>query len=217
MENRDSFVFYRSFYESIKKLSQKDRVKVYDAICELALNQNELELEGVPSAIFTLVKPQIVANNKKYMNGCKPKNKKADAKQTTSETKKNDKQTISKSEAKQKQTESKSEGNVECLMFNENVECRMNNENDKNIPSNLNSNLNTKTADLIASEFKRELTKEEQSQVVSMCNFYGPKLVEYALRECVIYGQCNFGYLVSILKRWRADGMTPEKYEAGET
>lgn len=88
---------------------------------------------------------------------------------------------------------------------------------DNNIPSNLDSSINTKTADLIAKEFKRELTKEEHSQVIAMCKFYEPKLVEYALRECIIYEQLNFGYLVQILKRWRADGMTAEKYEAGQT
>lgn len=92
---------------------------------------------------------------------------------------------------------------------------KVNNVN--NIPLNLNSNINTKTVDLISREFQRELTKQEQSQVISMCSYYSPKLVEYAVRECVIYDQLNFGYLVSILKKWRANGMTPEKYEAGET
>lgn len=216
MENRDSFVFYRSFYESLKKLKVSDRVKIYDAICELALNQNENELDGVPYAIFALVKPQIVANNKKYLNGCKPKNKKNDTKQQLSEQQKKGKQDVSKQQANDKQNVSKTEGNVECLMKMYNV-----NENDNvNVNEKILINqdsINTKVRDLISNSFKRELTKEEQSQVISMCNFYGDRLVEYACRECVIYNQLNFGYLVKILQRWRADGMTPEKYELGET
>ena len=86
-----------------------------------------------------------------------------------------------------------------------------------NIPSNLDSNINTSIIDLFETEMKRELLEEEKLQVISMCNFYGDKLIEYALRESVIYNHVEFPYIVKILRRWRADGMTPEKYENGET
>jgi len=96
---RDSFIFYRSFYEAISELPKENQADTYNAIMQYALNQEEIELTGIPKAIFSLVKPQLDANYKKYENG---------------------KQKKSKTEAKQKQTESKTGTNVN-VNDNENV------------------------------------------------------------------------------------------------
>lgn len=69
--NRDSFVFYKSFFEALQDLNNKDRLILYDAICELALNDKDTELQGFSKTIFTLIKPQILANTKKYNDGKK--------------------------------------------------------------------------------------------------------------------------------------------------
>lgn len=69
--NRDSFVFYKSFFEALQDLNNKDRLILYDAICELALNDKVSELQGLPKTIFTLIKPQVLANTKKYQDGKK--------------------------------------------------------------------------------------------------------------------------------------------------
>lgn len=68
---KESFVFYRSFFEALQDLKDKDRLKVYDAICDLALNQNDTKLTGISKTMFTLIKPQILSNSKKYENGKK--------------------------------------------------------------------------------------------------------------------------------------------------
>lgn len=102
METRDSFIFYRSFYEAIKEIPEAEQLKVYKAITEYALNQNEIEIEGVSKAIFTLIRPQLDANFQKYLNGKKSKQNK------------------SKIEASYKQSKSKSETNVN-VNVNENV------------------------------------------------------------------------------------------------
>ena len=70
-EGKESFVFYRSFYEAMQDLEDKDRLKMYDTICELALNDNEIKLSGIAKTLFTLIKPQILANTKRYENGKK--------------------------------------------------------------------------------------------------------------------------------------------------
>lgn len=70
---RDSFIFYRSFYEAINDLPEKNQLKVYKAICELSLNFEEIDLSGLSSTIFKLIKPQLEANNKRYKNGLKGK------------------------------------------------------------------------------------------------------------------------------------------------
>ena len=68
---RDSFIFYGSFFEALSCLEDDTRLKCYDAVVEYALTGNEVELEGVSKAVFALIKPQIDANNERYVNGCK--------------------------------------------------------------------------------------------------------------------------------------------------
>ena len=97
---RDSVVFYRSFYDSIKNIPEEDQLKVYTAIMEYAMNDIQPEIEGIALAIFLLVKPQIDANNKRYQNGMKPKTK-----QPISKTEAKSKQNISENEAKEKEKE----------------------------------------------------------------------------------------------------------------
>ena len=67
---RESFIFYRSFWDAIKELSPEDREKSLTAIMEYALNDKiDHDLKGVSQAIFSLTKPQIDANNRRYENG----------------------------------------------------------------------------------------------------------------------------------------------------
>lgn len=125
---KESFIFYRSFYEALKELSKEDRVEIIDAICELALNEKETELKGgIQKAMFALMKPQIEANNKRYANGCKAKTKQKESEPQAdqNQSKANNKRTRSKAEAKAKQTASKGEAN-ENVNDNGNV-----NENEK--------------------------------------------------------------------------------------
>ena len=90
MENkRDSMVFYRSFYESLKGLSPIICAEVYDAIFSYGLDFIEPEFtEPVAKAMFTLIKPQLDANIKRYENGSKPKVKQnvSEKKQDASKT-----------------------------------------------------------------------------------------------------------------------------------
>ena len=71
---RDSFIFYRSFYEAIKEIPPEDQLQVYKAISIYALEQKEITLTGIARAIFSLVKPQLDANYKKYENGKQKRN-----------------------------------------------------------------------------------------------------------------------------------------------
>ena len=74
---RDSMVFYQSFYEALKGLDIQQQVKVYNAIFKYQFEGEETDISGIEKAMFTLIKPQLDANNKRYENGCKggrPKN-----------------------------------------------------------------------------------------------------------------------------------------------
>jgi hypothetical protein len=68
---RDSFIFYRSFFEATKTLEPEQAADLYYAICSYALDQKELQLDNIGQALFSLIKPQLDANYKKYMNGKK--------------------------------------------------------------------------------------------------------------------------------------------------
>jgi hypothetical protein len=104
---RDSMVFYRSFFEAIKDLNYEQQGIIFNAIFDYGLNFKEPKLEGICKTIWTLIKPQLDANIKKFHNGKQPK----------------EKQIISKTEANNKQKESKLQANV-----NANVN---DNDNDK--------------------------------------------------------------------------------------
>ena len=100
---RDSTIIYRSFYEAVKELPAVNQAEVWTAIFEYSLNFRQVELIGLSKTIFTLIKPQLDANIKRYENGKKPKS--------------------TKKEAEPKQEVSKPEANV-----NENVNVNANNK-----------------------------------------------------------------------------------------
>ena len=83
---RDSFIFYRSFFEASKPLNAEQKADLFDAICEYALNQEETERQPIVNAMFTLVKPQIDANFKRYKNGQKGGRPKTKAKPKNNQT-----------------------------------------------------------------------------------------------------------------------------------
>ena len=64
---RDSFVFYKSFYDAIKNIPKEDQLEVYNAICEYSFSGNIPEtLTGVAKAMFILMKPNIDNANARY-------------------------------------------------------------------------------------------------------------------------------------------------------
>ena len=69
---RDSFIFYKSFYEAIRDLPRDIRLEVYTAIMEYALyGRQPEELKPFAKGIFTLIKPNIDVNTARFENGKK--------------------------------------------------------------------------------------------------------------------------------------------------
>ena len=113
---RDSMIFYRSFFEAIKELAPDVQAKIYNAIFEYSLNFNEVLLDGLPKTIFTLIKPQLDANNKRFENGKKGGRKKEN----------NQKETITEPKRNQKETKTEANNNVN---NNYNINCNINDNN----------------------------------------------------------------------------------------
>ncbi|MEY3414947.1 MAG: hypothetical protein RI930_201 [Pseudomonadota bacterium] len=70
-EIRDSFIFYRSFFEMAEQMNDQEQLSFFRAICQLALNGQEVQLSGMPKIAFIGAKPNILANTTRYQNGKK--------------------------------------------------------------------------------------------------------------------------------------------------
>jgi len=134
--NRDSFIFYRSFFMAAKCLKNEEKAQLFDAICSYALDGEINDLDGTAFGMFQLIKPQLDANRKRFENGCVKKQK------------------ISKTEAKPKQKISKTEANVN-VNVNDNVNDNL------NLNTNENNNLNNKPNKEIHVGFESDFQEQE--------------------------------------------------------
>ncbi len=117
---RDSAVFYRSFYEAVKELPAEQFKACVSAIMEYALDGKEPESSGIEKTVYLMAKPQIDANNKRYLNGTKGGRPKTECKPSFN-------QTLTNPEASRNQFKTKPEQNTGECEPNENDNV---NEND---------------------------------------------------------------------------------------
>ena len=69
--NYGSFVFYDSYYKSMKHLGSEDKVDFIKALCEYGLFKKQTKLSPHIQGLFELAKPQFDANFRKRKNGKK--------------------------------------------------------------------------------------------------------------------------------------------------
>jgi len=89
---RDSFIFYRSFFDAMLPLNNDQKAELMQSICKFALDHEEVAEDSLVKAMFSLIKPQLEANYNRWINGNKPK-------QNKSKTKAKRKQNVSKTKA----------------------------------------------------------------------------------------------------------------------
>ena len=63
---KDSFVFYRSFFDSLKELPDEQQLKFYQAITEYALDDTEPDFTGLEKSLFTQIKFSLDEANRRY-------------------------------------------------------------------------------------------------------------------------------------------------------
>lgn len=131
-QKRDSFIFYRSFYEAIHELDFEDQCSLYEAIFEYQFNGYEIEFDGInkaiKKAIWSLIKPQLDANNQRYESG-----KKGGA------PKGNTNATKQKNNQKQPMVVSKKQSKTTTGCF---LKTTKNNQKQPNVNDNVNENVN---------------------------------------------------------------------------
>ena len=67
--------------------------------------------------------------------------------------------------------------------------------------------------DMFETEFKRPLSQKESEMLSEWIATYELKLIEYALREAIIYDKIAFPYIDTILRNWKDKGYTVRMYE----
>ena len=69
-ENRESFVFYRSFLGAIREMEEPDQLAMFWAICNYALTGEEPALQSaIQRAVFAVIRPSIDTNIAKREGG----------------------------------------------------------------------------------------------------------------------------------------------------
>lgn len=93
-------MFYRSFYEAIKRLKKPaERWAAIESIIKYALDGEIVEATGAADMALAFAKPQIDANNRRYENGKKGGRP---AKENQTETKQKPKETDAEPKVKEK-------------------------------------------------------------------------------------------------------------------
>jgi hypothetical protein len=163
--DRNSFVFYDSFYKSISKLRPEEQSLCLKALCDYCF-KGELPTEDNPivNMFFELVKPQVDKNNQRYENGVKggrPKN------QTITKPKPNHNQTITKTEKSKP---------------NDNVNDNDNDNENVNVNDNVNVNVNVNDNE----NGNRKENKKKSAKSTKATQFQKPTkedLKDFALQE----------------------------------
>lgn len=94
---RKQFTFYRSFYDVAKKMPEEERGKLLFAICSYALDEEEIQLDGMSEIAFMLIKPNLDSSRRKAQSGA------SGGEAGAGKTKSKPKAKNSKSEANKKQ------------------------------------------------------------------------------------------------------------------
>lgn len=201
---RESFVFYKSFFEAIKELKEKDRLKVYDAICEYALNGNESELKGIPKAIVEMAKPVIDSSNNKY-KACIENGKKGGAPKGNQNAKK------TTQENNQKQPKNNLTG---CLEKQPSKTTQNNLNVNDNDNVNVNDNVNSAVVDInikkIIKCYEENIgmfTPATAELLLSYLDDFSVEIIEKAIKIASQHNKKNAKYIQGILNDWTRKGL----------
>ena len=188
MEEKNGFVFYRSFYEAISKVSSKEtKAEIFEAICELGLNDNVVDLDdSIGQIIMDLIKPQLQANNKKYEDG--KKGGRPPKKTTGYEEEKTTGYENKKPKEKEK--------------VKEKVKDKVK-EKDKDIFISTTTTNKNNIFVVVEKEFGRTLSSTEIEKIIELEDEFGTEKIILAVKECCLNNVKKIAYLNGILKNWK--------------
>lgn len=120
-QKRAGFFFFRAFRDAISELKTKEKIIIYEAIFAYALDGEESDLSEVSNtakAMWSLIKPMLDSDLRRYENGCKggaPKGNTNAQKSTETKQPKNNLKTTEKQPTNNKKQEQEQEQEQESV------------------------------------------------------------------------------------------------------
>ena len=207
-ENRESFVFYRSFWDAIREMEEPDQLAMFGAICAYALDGKAPALtSAIHRAVFAAIRPNIDTNNAKReggKRGGRPKTKTGKTTVSNPETigfedknlaeqgfspKNQEEQRFSKIESNETENETETENEEE---FKESS-----------------SRTDTALAKLIQ-DYEQEIGGFPRSALDKLQAYRaeaGDEMIHLAIQEAAQHNGRSWSYLDSVLSTWRKEGV----------
>lgn len=207
-EDREGFIFYRSFYECIRELSEGDQAALYDAIFDFSFNFKEPAFTGLKKSIWTLIRPLLYASKKNWENGSKPKNKKPNGSESEAKAKPNGSQTEGNKNKNKKKEEDKKENKEEN---------KDNEEENEYLPRRVILGQWWKTASAEIFIEKTEKWKQENPNHGYPTNLFTDFIMHYTTpsgeKTIRINAFSNFGFQQKLYE-WKNEVRNKDKYQA---
>lgn len=186
---KESFVFYKSFYESIKEVDDNIQLELFKAICEYSLNNEEIELTPISRALFTLMKPIIDSATKRYVASVE-NGKKGGAPKGNQNAKKQPKNNLKQPNNNLTKTKEQPKNNL----------------ND-----NVNDNDNDNIYNYISENFGITINGTNLLKLQKWEEIFTNDILKYGVDLCVKNGVRTFSYLLAIYNNWKSCNYTTLK------
>lgn len=199
---KDSFVFYKSFYDAIKKVPEEYQLEIYNAILQYSLEGKEPEsLSNIAEAMFILIKPNIDSSQRKYESSVENGKKGGRPRKTNnSKPNKNLEETQQKPNENPNKTQQKPKQNL-----NEDDDEDVNDNEDVNEDDDNDDDINRV---FVAYENNiAPITEMSMSLLTDYCNELSPTLVIKAIEIAVEANVRTAKYIKGILENWRKKGV----------
>lgn len=176
MNSVNGFTFYKSYFESLVSLPEEDQAKLLRAIVYYVFKDENPELDGILSALWILMKPNLDTSKSRSLN---PQNKN---KTKQKQNKNND--LIDKEKDKDKDKEENKEKEI-----------------DKELETEGRYIYTT-----VEKNFGRTLSPMEFEKINKWLEDYPEEVIEYAIRKSVLANKRNFSYVNGIIRSWKTNG-----------
>ena len=192
---KESFIFYKSFYDAIKKIPEEYQLELYNALSEYCFEGKEPEnISGIAEAMFILMKPNIDSAEKRY-NASVENGKKGGRPKKNKNLKKPSKNLI--------KTQQEPNQNL-------NVDDDVDDNVDVNVDDNVDVDVDVDItfSDVIdAYENNIAPTTEITLQLLTeYCDSLRPSLVKEAITKATVANVRTGRYIEGILRNWKKKG-----------
>ena len=203
-ENRESFVFYRSFWDAIREMEEADQLAMFRAICEYALDGKMPALTcAIHRAVFAAVRPSIDTNNARREGG------KRGGRPKTKKTTLSHPETIG-FEAENLAEEGFSPENQGEQRFSKPENTESESEYESEAESKESSSRTDEALAEIIQEYEQEIGSFPRSALDKLQAYRaeaGDEMVHLAIQEAAQHNGRSWSYLDSVLSTWRKEGV----------